>query len=79
VNVPLIRTKRLLLCDLRDEDTAAYAEMCADPEVMRYLGSGPLTLEDAWRQLAMFAGHWTLRGFGMWAENVTEEAKRVGA
>jgi RimJ/RimL family protein N-acetyltransferase len=32
------------------------------------LGDGrPLTRAEAWRQLAMFAGHWALRGFGLWA------------
>jgi RimJ/RimL family protein N-acetyltransferase len=42
--------------------------MCADPEVMRYVADrGVLTREDAWRQLAMLAGHWQLRGFGTWA------------
>ena len=42
--------------------------MMADPEVVRFLGDGrPLGRVDAWRQLAMFAGHWTLRGFGVWA------------
>jgi len=42
--------------------------MCADPEVMRYVGERTvLSREDAWRQLAMLAGHWQLRGFGMWA------------
>lgn len=25
----------------REGDFAAYAEMCADPEVMRYIGGGP--------------------------------------
>ena len=42
--------------------------MMADPEVARYLGDGrPLSRADAWRQLAMLAGHWLLRGFGNWA------------
>jgi RimJ/RimL family protein N-acetyltransferase len=42
--------------------------MCADPEVMRYLGDGQTyTREQAWRHLAMLVGHWHLRGFGMWA------------
>ena len=42
--------------------------MMADREVTRFLGDGePLGRSDAWRQLAMFAGHWTLRGFGVWA------------
>jgi RimJ/RimL family protein N-acetyltransferase len=34
---------------------------------MRYVGDrGSLSREDAWRQFAMLAGHWTLRGYGMW-------------
>jgi RimJ/RimL family protein N-acetyltransferase len=28
---------------------------------------GVLSREDAWRQMAMFLGHWQLRGFGTWA------------
>ena len=77
MTVPLIETERLRLRDLREIDFAAYAAMCADPEVMRYLGSGPLSAEDAWRQLAMFAGHWVLRGFGMWAAE-TRDGELVG-
>jgi RimJ/RimL family protein N-acetyltransferase len=42
--------------------------MNADPDVARHLSlSGHLSAEDSWRQLAMFIGHWELRGFGMWA------------
>jgi RimJ/RimL family protein N-acetyltransferase len=41
--------------------------MCADPDVMRHVGDGPLNREEAWRQLAFFTGHWELRGYGMWA------------
>jgi RimJ/RimL family protein N-acetyltransferase len=63
----LIETKRLLLRELREDDAPAYAQMCADPEVMRYVGGELLSADDAWRQLAMLVGHWTLRGFGMWA------------
>jgi RimJ/RimL family protein N-acetyltransferase len=77
MTAPLIETERLLLRDLRASDSAAYAAMCADPEVMKYLGSGPLSSEDAWRQLAMFAGHWVLRGFGMWAVE-TRDGEFVG-
>jgi RimJ/RimL family protein N-acetyltransferase len=40
----------------------------ADPTVTQFLGEGrPLTRVEAWRQLAMILGHWTLRGFGLWA------------
>lgn len=63
-----LETERLLLRPFRDTDTEAYAAMCADPEVMRYVGErGVLTHDDAWRQMAMLVGHWQLRGFGMWA------------
>jgi RimJ/RimL family protein N-acetyltransferase len=76
-SIPRIETERLRLRELRETDFPAYAAMCADPEVMKYLGGGPLAAEDAWRQLAMFAGHWALRGFGMWAVE-TREGELVG-
>src|SRR6185312_14428647 len=40
--------------------------MYADPEVMRYLGGEPLARNDAWRNMATAAGHWVLRGYGLW-------------
>jgi RimJ/RimL family protein N-acetyltransferase len=61
-------TTRLHLRPFGPEHFEAYADMCADPDVMRYVGErGVLSREDAWRQMAMLAGHWHLRGFGMWA------------
>jgi RimJ/RimL family protein N-acetyltransferase len=61
-------TDRLRLRMFREDDLDAYAAICADPEVMRYLGEGkPLGRPEAWRQMAMILGHWTLRGFGLWA------------
>jgi RimJ/RimL family protein N-acetyltransferase len=66
--VPELRTRRLLLRAFRESDLDPLAAMCADPEVMRYLGDGrTLDRADTWRQMAMFMGHWALRGFGMWA------------
>ncbi len=67
-DIPRLSTPRLLLRELRQDDFDAYAAMVADPDVTRHLGDGrPLPRADAWRQLAMFAGHWALRGFGVWA------------
>jgi RimJ/RimL family protein N-acetyltransferase len=61
-------TPRLRLRQFREADWSAYAAMCADPEVMRYIGPGDVqTPEAAWRSMAMFLGHWQLRGCGMWA------------
>jgi RimJ/RimL family protein N-acetyltransferase len=68
MSVPRLTTDRLVLRGLEARDFEAYAVMMADPEVTRYLADGqPLGRADAWRQLAVFVGHWTLRGFGMWA------------
>jgi RimJ/RimL family protein N-acetyltransferase len=49
--------------------------MTADPEVMRFMG-GPLDEMDTWRQMAVFAGHWELRGYGLWA--VEREGELIG-
>ncbi|HEU5311797.1 MAG TPA: GNAT family N-acetyltransferase [Candidatus Eisenbacteria bacterium] len=71
-----LETERLLLRSFHAEDLDAYAAMHADPEVVRYLGDRmPLSREDAWRSMAMILGHWTLRGFGLWAV----EEKATGA
>ena len=67
-DVPQLLTERLVLRGFGQRDFEAYAAMVADPHVTRYLGDGrPLARTDAWRQPAMFAGHWVLRGFGTWA------------
>ena len=61
-----LQTDRLTLRLLRETDLDAYAEMCADPEVMRHVGDGqPLSRPMAWRNLAMMVGHWSLRGYGL--------------
>jgi RimJ/RimL family protein N-acetyltransferase len=61
-------SRRLVLRMFCESDLDAYAAMCGDPEVMRYLGDGhPLTREEAWRNMALVLGHWELRGFGLWA------------
>ena len=76
--VPTVTTERLTLRGWRADDAGAYAELAADPEVMRYVG-GVLDPPGAWRQLAMLAGHWVLRGYGLWAvERDGELVGRVG-
>jgi RimJ/RimL family protein N-acetyltransferase len=82
LQIPQLTTERLLLRGFRPDDFERYAEMMADPDVSRHLMDGrPLTRVEAWRQLAMFAGHWVLRGYGLWAieERATGESLgRIG-
>jgi RimJ/RimL family protein N-acetyltransferase len=68
VAIPQLLSERLLLREFRPEDFEPYAAMMADPRVGRFLMDGrPLSRAEAWRQLAMFIGHWVLRGYGLWA------------
>jgi len=66
--IPELTTARLRLRGFSPNDFDAYAAIMADPDVTRHLGDGrPLARADAWRQMAMIIGHWSLRGFGLWA------------
>lgn len=79
VEVPSIDTERLRLRPWRDDDLDAYAAISADPHVMRHLGhGGALSRSDAWRQMAMFTGHWQLKGFGTWAVEEKDTGHFVG-
>src|SRR5262249_49874036 len=52
-----LETSRLRLRQPAASDLTDYAALCADAAVMRYVGErGPLSREDAWRQLAMLVG-----------------------
>ncbi len=73
--VPTLTTERLTMRGWRSEDLGPYAEIATDAEVMRFVG-GTLERREAWRQLAVFAGHWVLRGYGLWA--VEREGALVG-
>jgi RimJ/RimL family protein N-acetyltransferase len=66
--IPVVETERLVLRAFRNDDLDAFAAMSADAEVMRYIGPGEtVDRNGTWRSMAVFNGHWSLRGFGMWA------------
>jgi RimJ/RimL family protein N-acetyltransferase len=74
-----LETERLLLRMWREEtDFGPYAELCADPEVMRFLGGKPMSTMEAWRHFALLVGHWHLRGYGHWAVEEKATGKFVG-
>jgi RimJ/RimL family protein N-acetyltransferase len=71
-----VETERLLLRPWRDGDVEPYARLCADPEVMRYIGDGStLTRRVSEGQIRRFARHWEEHGYGLWAI----EERRTGA
>ena len=72
-----LETDRLKLRMWRESDLDDYAELTADPQVMKYLPPGkPFTLGEAWRSIAFFMGHWQMRGYGQWA--VDEAGRMIG-
>ncbi len=79
MSIPQISTSRLILRAFGEQDLDAYANMCSDPEVMRYIGNGkPLSREESWRSMAMMLGHWHLRGYGLWAVEEKSSSEMIG-
>lgn len=64
--IPTLQTQRLILRGFTAQDFPAFEEMCADEELMRFVG-GRMDRVDAWRRMAAYAGQWALRGYGSFA------------
>lgn len=73
-----IETPRLVLRQWREHDLRRYAEICADPEVMRYLGGKPYTRQHSEEQMRAFVQHWSDHGFGLWAAEHKQSATFIG-
>ena len=79
MTIPELHTERLLMRGFRESDLDAWAAICADSEVTRWVGDlEGLTREGAWRRMAYILGHWVLRGFGQWALVARETGELVG-
>ncbi len=77
MKIPALRTERLTLRAFEDSDLDAWAAIVGDPEVGRYTG-GVEDRDGAWRSMALFVGHWALRGFGQWAVVEASSSRLVG-
>ncbi len=65
---PVLETERLVLREWRDTDVNAYARICADPEVMRFmLPARGLSHAEAAYDVQGLREHWARHGFGHWA------------
>ncbi len=76
---PRLETARLVLREWRDDDLDPYAALCADPEVMRYIGPGTgQAREQAASAMAGFTASWAERGFGLWCVTRPDEDVCLG-
>lgn len=79
MRVPLLSTARLRLRPFKQTDLDDYAAICADAEVMRYIGAGgPVGRDVAWRHMALFLGEWALHGYGTWAVERRKDRRLIG-
>lgn len=77
IAIPTLETERLILRAWSLADVEPFAEMCADEQLMRYVG-GVMDRTNAWRRMAVYVGHWALRGYGTWALEHTATGDLVG-
>jgi RimJ/RimL family protein N-acetyltransferase len=63
----LLRTERLLLRPVRDDDVDAFVEMAADPQVMPWVGDEPGGRELAAELVARWGRRWEANGVGPFA------------
>ena len=77
--IPTVHTERLTLRAWRPDDKDPYAELCADPAVMRYIVSGAtLPYDVAVGQIQRFCDHWAEHGYGLWAVEERETGSFIG-
>jgi RimJ/RimL family protein N-acetyltransferase len=69
---PVLKTARLTLRPFAVGDFEAFAALYGSQR-SRLIG-GPIDRRQAWRTMAMLAGEWPLRGYGMWSVELPDGA-----
>ena len=72
-----ITTERLQLREWRESDRAPYAEMNADPMVMRFF-AGLMTRDASDRELEVWQSGFEARGWGNWAVETRDAGRFIG-
>lgn len=75
---PTIATDRLRLRAHDTNDFENCVAMWRDPEVTRFIGGKPQTLEEIWGRLLRYAGMWSLTGKGFWVIEDRASGKFLG-
>ena len=79
LEIPIIETPRLVLRPLAEDDVEPLHGLMQEPEVLRYIGDRQVpTLEEVWRAVAGWLGHWALRGCGQWAVDEKASGRVIG-
>lgn len=65
--IPVLETERLRLRPYGLSDFDDYAQMWADPDVVRFIGGKPFDREASWSRFVRQQGMWQLMGFGFFA------------
>ena len=79
MNMQSLTTNRLNLRRWKAEDVDPYAEICADPEVMRWIGSGAVrTRAECVAAIESFERFWDDYGFGLFAVELQENRTLIG-
>ncbi|GAB3219093.1 GNAT family N-acetyltransferase [Glycomyces halotolerans] len=74
-----LKTERLLLRPFTEADLEPFAEINADPEVMRFIGDGRLrTLEQTRTGLEKTIKHWDETGWGTFAVCLADTGELIG-
>lgn len=75
----MIETERLFLRPFTSDDLDNFALLCADPDVMRYIGNGePQSRERSEMRFNSLIKHWNDHGFGLFAVTTKFGADFVG-
>lgn len=75
----IIETERLILRKPDpDRDFESWARTMADEGTVRYLGTKPMSRENAWRSMALVIGHWDIRGYGFFSVEHKETGQWIG-